>query len=401
MRPLIASLPFVLAVLPANASAQDAPSANRAGFDQAFAEYKATIGQIEALKIEFQTADADGREAINQQVRDLIRSAQPQVNKMVQEALKVYKADPEADEQVTDLLLGVAGHKLMGSGKKSQGGDQFEQSLEVVQALLDGGNKTPGLPAMGVVAAFCTNNYDLAAKYAALAQERGDDTSRLGEDFQGMVAQYSDPAMLQEYSQLWAKEKAIREAEAKADDLPRVKFQTSKGDIVLELFENEAPNAVGNMISLVKKGFYDGVVFHRVLPHFMAQGGDPDGVGTGGPGYTIPCECQQENARMHFRGSLSMAHAGRDTGGLAVLPDLRSHPAPQRQAHGLRPGDRGDGCPGRTPADRSGRAGRRAGQDPQGDGPPGPGARLPLQEAPRAVIREPAEVDRVAPVWLL
>ncbi|MBI1369471.1 MAG: peptidylprolyl isomerase [Planctomycetes bacterium] len=90
---------------------------------------------------------------------------------------------------------------------------------------------------------------------------------------------------------------------------------TSKGDIVLELFENEAPNSVANFISLVEKGFYDGVPFHRVLAGFMAQGGDPTGTGAGGPGYAIKCECYAPNARMHFRGSLSMAHAGRDTGG--------------------------------------------------------------------------------------
>ncbi|MEM6799386.1 MAG: peptidylprolyl isomerase [Planctomycetota bacterium] len=97
--------------------------------------------------------------------------------------------------------------------------------------------------------------------------------------------------------------------------MPRVKFATSKGDIVIELFENEAPQAVGNFVTLVKQGFYDDVVFHRVLPRFMAQGGDPTGTGTGGPGYNIRCECYQDNARKHFRGTLSMAHAGRDTGG--------------------------------------------------------------------------------------
>ena len=108
----------------------------------------------------------------------------------------------------------------------------------------------------------------------------------------------------------WAKEKKIREAEAKADDLPRVLMKTSAGDIEIELFENEAPNTVLNFITLVDKGFYNGLKFHRVLPGFMAQGGDPKGDGTGGPGYTIPCECYRPDHRLHFRGSLSMAHAG-------------------------------------------------------------------------------------------
>jgi cyclophilin family peptidyl-prolyl cis-trans isomerase len=110
----------------------------------------------------------------------------------------------------------------------------------------------------------------------------------------------------------------LREAEAKANDLPRVKVETNRGTIVIELFENEAPNTVANFVSLVEKKFYDGLVFHRVIEDFMAQGGDPTGTGTGGPGYAIPCECDPEafpNYRIHDRGTLSMAHAGPNTGG--------------------------------------------------------------------------------------
>ncbi|MBN1590183.1 MAG: peptidylprolyl isomerase [Pirellulales bacterium] len=122
----------------------------------------------------------------------------------------------------------------------------------------------------------------------------------------------------------WKKEQAIRAAEAKADDLPRVLLKTTQGDIEIELFENEAPNATANFISLVEKGFYDGLSFHRVLEGFMDQGGCPRGDGMGGPGYKIACECHQPNYRKHFRGSLSMAHAGRDTGGsqffLTLIP---------------------------------------------------------------------------------
>ena len=110
-------------------------------------------------------------------------------------------------------------------------------------------------------------------------------------------------------------ELAKRTAEAAADDLPRVKIATSAGDVVVELFENEAPNTVANFVSLVDKGFYDGTPFHRVISGFMAQGGDPTGTGGGGPGYTIACEVDAPGARKHFRGTLSMAHAGPDTGG--------------------------------------------------------------------------------------
>src|SRR5690606_33365249 len=96
---------------------------------------------------------------------------------------------------------------------------------------------------------------------------------------------------------------------------PRVKIETNKGTIVVELFENEAPQTVGNFVNLVEKGFYNDTVFHRVLPNFMAQGGDPKGTGTGGPDYHIYCECYEPDHRKHFRGTLSISHARRDTGG--------------------------------------------------------------------------------------
>jgi cyclophilin family peptidyl-prolyl cis-trans isomerase len=97
--------------------------------------------------------------------------------------------------------------------------------------------------------------------------------------------------------------------------LPQILLQTSKGDVVLELYEDEAPNTVANFVNLVEKGYYDGLTFHRVIDEFMAQGGCPEGTGTGGPGYNIKCECVRKDHRKHERGVISMAHAGRDTGG--------------------------------------------------------------------------------------
>ncbi len=102
-----------------------------------------------------------------------------------------------------------------------------------------------------------------------------------------------------------------------------VTFRTNKGSFTAELYENEAPGTVANFEKLVRDGFYDGIVFHRVIPEFVVQGGDPltkehplshPRIGTGGPGYQIKCETQG-NPRTHKAGALSMAHAGRNTGG--------------------------------------------------------------------------------------
>ena len=96
---------------------------------------------------------------------------------------------------------------------------------------------------------------------------------------------------------------------------------TSRGTIVAELFDTETPKTVANFEKLANSEFYDGTRFHRVIPNFVIQGGDPlskdpsnPRVGTGGPGYTIKCETHL-NTHKHVAGTLSMAHAGKDTGG--------------------------------------------------------------------------------------
>ena len=89
---------------------------------------------------------------------------------------------------------------------------------------------------------------------------------------------------------------------------------TSKGVMKVELFEADAPGTVQNFVNLAESGFYDGLTFHRVIPNFVIQGGCPDGTGAGGPGYTIKCELDGNN-QYHDRGVLSMAHAGKNTGG--------------------------------------------------------------------------------------
>jgi peptidyl-prolyl cis-trans isomerase B (cyclophilin B) len=91
-------------------------------------------------------------------------------------------------------------------------------------------------------------------------------------------------------------------------------IKTEKGDMSVEFFNEDAPGTVENFIKLSKEGYYDGLKFHRVIPDFVIQGGCPKGDGTGGPGYTIDCELDGDN-QYHDRGVLSMAHAGRNTGG--------------------------------------------------------------------------------------
>ena len=183
--------------------------------------------------------------------------------------------------------------------------DDPKKVLSLLKTLDSAGKANEELLLTGATAAMITSELDLAEKFLKAAKEAGMSADKIAS---------LQKAIDHERPKVDA-EMATRATEEKADDLPQVKIETTKGTIIVELFENQAPNTVANFISLVESHFYDGTPFHRVIPQFMAQGGDPTGTGTSGPGYTIDCECELPNARKHFLGSLSMAHAGKDTGG--------------------------------------------------------------------------------------
>jgi cyclophilin family peptidyl-prolyl cis-trans isomerase len=316
----------------------------RAAFNQKFDAYKAAMRDVEKLNIEYQAANDEDRKKLNEKMSGQIAHMQSLVNEMIEAAMAVYRAAPTKDPQIKEFLLAVAKYYVVGrqtgpgeSVPQSpddvyypvDGGDQYERALPIIKLLIDGGADNKQLYVWGFLSAYITNDYDLAAKYLAKAEET-DALTELGQAatkdpktdpeagmlYGLMMLVDSSAGNLNRYRDLWAKESEVRAAEAKADDLPRVKLTTSKGEIVLELFENEAPQSVANFITLVNQGFYDGTPFHRVLPKFMAQGGDPTGEGTGGPGYNIRGEADVPNHRNHFRGTLSMAHSGHpDSGG--------------------------------------------------------------------------------------
>ena len=309
---------------PAAEGPQPSPEAAAAkkDFDALVEKWHALTTNINKTDKERADAQGDQLAKLDEQIATFRNEADDLLNKITDAGLAVYRADPKAYPPVNHTLIFIAQHHLAGNAE-GDGGDQYEKALPLIKKLIDAGAAAehPELYTWGAVAAYATNDYGLAKQYFAKAEETGalsgappsgnpaDPRFRIWET----ARNFSD--RLARVSSDWEKEKEIRAAEEKAGDLPRVKLTTTKGDVVIELYENEAPQSVANFLTLVKDGFYDGVVFHRVLPGFMAQGGDPTGTGSGGPGYSIKCECFQPNYRHHFRGTLSMAHAGRDTGG--------------------------------------------------------------------------------------
>src|SRR5690606_17416780 len=188
----------------------------------------------------------------------------------------------------------------------------YEKSIELADLVIANKPQNPEIYLIAGQAAFEITELDKAENYLKTAKT---EMTKQEKTFPAEQL-LADIGREREF---WEAEQKARERDAKPQGdpmaLPRVKLETTKGDVIIELFENDAPNTVANFISLVESGLYNGVIFHRVIPNFMAQTGDPEGTGTGGPGYHIPCECYKPDARKHFRGSVAMAHAGRDTGG--------------------------------------------------------------------------------------
>tara|TARA_R110002072_G_scaffold287242_2_gene452727 strand:- start:75233 stop:76513 length:1281 start_codon:yes stop_codon:yes gene_type:complete len=265
----------------------------------------AIFEKLQELKKKFEdAATSDEKRSVRDQYVDLIREFEVEIYPdMLELAAKVYEKN-ESDLDAGEIVM-----------KEAFNNNDFDRSAEISAKLLAADRNTKDVLSMGAVSQFALHNFEQASAIFAEAQK----SNRLDLRYET----YIDAA--KKYQELWKAEQEIRAKEDALEGdaaLPRIQFETSKGKIVFELFEDHAPNTVANAISLVEGGKYDGIAFHRVINGFMAQGGDPNTLdddpsndGYGGPGYSIKCECYEPGTRMHFRGSLSMAHSGQDTGG--------------------------------------------------------------------------------------
>jgi cyclophilin family peptidyl-prolyl cis-trans isomerase len=288
----LATLATCLA-LPAPVAA--GPAADK--WDATFGEWKDMIAKLRELRTKYSSAEEAELAALKTEYNNLLAEGRGLMEQLRADGLAAYQEAPGTDRELTRFLVHMAADDIEH--------DKYEKASALTTALIDNGCDEQKIYNAAGIAAFALHDFEKAKEYLEEAKSAGTLEGN-GEKFLPAVDAYVE---------FWKKEQELREAEAQADDLPRVKLTTNKGELVIELFENEAPQTVGNFVSLVQKGFYDGLTFHRVLPGFMAQGGCPKGDGKGGPGYNIYCECDRDDARMHFRGTLSMAHAGRNTGG--------------------------------------------------------------------------------------
>jgi cyclophilin family peptidyl-prolyl cis-trans isomerase len=284
-----------VAAAPAGPAGKPDAAAAKAEFEAAGNEMRELMAELTVLQAQYHQPAAD-KAVVENRFKQIATQAQAASDRLEAAALALAVIDPNnADARQINVSAAAGAVKA----------DAPDVALDKVKTLDAAGAASPDALLVAAEAARILARLDEATQWLEKARAAGARKDRADE---------VEDAIAHDRPKVDA-EMAKRQAEAAADDLPRVKISTTVGDVVVELFENEAPNTVANFISLVEKGFYDGTPFHRVIGGFMAQGGDPKGTGAGGPGYTIACEVAAPGARQHFLGTLSMAHAGPDTGG--------------------------------------------------------------------------------------
>ena len=230
-------------------------------------------------------------------------------------AVEAFRSNPMESKAATAKVFEVLASKLAPRGRQSK--YDPEGGLRLVNTILEiqGGDvgidpDSPPMPEdkpfmqiifQGYLASYGLEDFKSANEFLTRLENMNIGLDpKLRENFETTL-------------EAWKQEEALRDAEARANDLPRVKLETTDGDVIIELFENEAPNTVANFIKLVKDGYYDGLEFFHVVPSNYARSGCTANDGTTNPGYRIRNEF--ENGRHHFRGTVAMQNDGENTAG--------------------------------------------------------------------------------------
>ena len=263
---------------------------------------------VEMKNISIRYANEEDRSpAVKQRYYDLREDARRLMNETYDLAIELLKLRPR-DFESGSLIATMLEYR------ESQ--SIYENSLEGAKMMIDAELAYPYLYLIAARSAFIEGKMDDALKYyKAFVEVNGaEKLDKCDKLFSSMLEQY--PTMLaKEQDQLKIDEKA---------DLPRVEFETSRGRVVIELFEDQAPNTVANFIELTERGFYDGTDFYQVLDNLLAMGGDPVGNGSGTSGKLIPDEYDRPDARQQFRGYLSMAKMPSPRDNNVLLPNTAS-----------------------------------------------------------------------------
>jgi cyclophilin family peptidyl-prolyl cis-trans isomerase len=264
-------------------------------FKEATDKFRNHLRQMLEIEIRFHNSDEPEEEKrYRQQWYDLREQAFDLHRAMLHAGLAEYLSAPQDKPKHAEFLFT--------SLKRNVESDCFEGMLPIARGLYENGYSSTQTPMLYALCCLAENEYDQARK-------------PLGGLLQSESAA---PELLDIFNQLedleanWQQELESRQADAKGEPLPQAKIVTTKGVVVIEMFENDAPEAVANFVWLAEQGFYNHKSFFLVLDNLVAQTGCPTNDGTGGPGYFVPAETIDKKKRHVFRGSIA----------LKLLPDL-------------------------------------------------------------------------------
>ncbi|MDX1927329.1 MAG: peptidylprolyl isomerase [Pirellulaceae bacterium] len=281
-------------------SADSTAKSNKAPDDPAYqavrTEFLDHLKLMREAQVRYHLSEDSSRDKkFRREWAELCDRGRPLAAKAYAAMLKKFNDNPSANTELGKFLLELLHRNVSDS--------RFEGMLELALAL-EAAGVTGEKVAEGIaLSAVAENKFELAKPWIEKHYKESEKPRPvLAPVYDNIPALTSD----------WAEELRLREEDAKGEPLPQVSILTTKGEVIVELFENQAPETVANFIHLVEQGFYDGLSFHRVLEHFMAQTGCPFGDGTGGPEYSIYGEAQKQNARKYFRGTLGMALSNGD-----------------------------------------------------------------------------------------
>jgi len=288
------------------AGAAGEPGPKGAEFDRRFAEWKGILAELYELRGEFRGAPLSRQVELDERYRKLLEEGEAMLPGLRAAAAAAYSEAPDSSSYPADFLLATV---YDGCLKRF-----YERAFPPAKLLLDHGDDRRFLVGWAGIAAFATGQFELAEKWLGRAKEENV-LAKYGRPWEelGLGALRNCPF----YKQAWKKEDAIRAAEAKANQspetwLPQVLLRTNKGEIELELFENEAPKSVTNFIALVEGGFYNGKPFYTVQGQPCAAAGGL--VGPDGEVRHLVLPEGDRPKRVHFRGSVTMPPSGDERG---------------------------------------------------------------------------------------
>ncbi|MCR9296141.1 MAG: peptidylprolyl isomerase [bacterium] len=274
-------------------------------FTQAVAAFREHIKEMRKVVVRFNTGTAEEEQMWKDRWNELLQQGIPLYQEMLLAGAKEFEADPQSRVNIARWLFKVV--------QQNVDDDRFEGMLPIIKTLLKDKPESEELLRYQGMTAIALNEFDAARdSLSALA------SVQVGREELRMLQENLDAVEAR-----WEKEKEIREQDAAGEPLPRVLIRTTKGDMEVELYENQAPDTVGNFIYLVESGFYDNQPFHSGKQHFLIQGGGDDILN---PDYTIYGEMNRPDARDFYRGTLGMALSGNPDSGysqffIALMPN--------------------------------------------------------------------------------